>query len=201
MNERSSARAATAVRGSAVGLLTFLLGYLLAYVTGATAVTRALRGFAPGGASPGWQFAPEWKVVGWLFYDAHAAGTHVPGVTGLVDLVTLAGVQYLYVVPPLLLVLAGGLLARLDRVDGPRAGLGVGMTVGVGYLLAVVFGLLLVGFVGIGPDPLRALVLAGVVYPVAFGAVGGVLAGVLATDRSAGASERRGGELEHARLP
>ena len=57
-----------------------------------------------------------------------------------------------------------------------------GATVAVGYLPLVVVLAVLVRHVNVQPSFLRALVVAGIVYPVAFGAAGGVLAAVLRAD-------------------
>lgn len=170
------------VYGAVAGTVVYVLGYLLAYATATSAIERVARGYGPL-ESAGAAFAPAWKAVGWAFYDAHLVGTRLPGVSGHLDLVSLAGVQFLYLVPPLLLVLAGGVVAMLVGVNGPRSGVRAGLTIAVGYLLFSVIGALLVSFVGIQPDLLRAAVVAGVVYPVAFGAFGGWLVGVVRAGR------------------
>ncbi|WP_458188150.1 hypothetical protein [Haladaptatus sp. NG-WS-4] len=59
-----------------------------------------------------------------------------------------------------------------------------GMTVAVGYLAAVVLGLLVASQAGVAPSPLRALVIAGVVYPVAFASLGGAAVGLFARETS-----------------
>lgn len=190
---RNQSLGATAlVYGAVAGTVTYLLGYLIVFTTASSAVERIARGYGPleGAGAP---FAPAWKAAGWAFYDAHLVGTRLPGVSGHVDLVSLAGVQFLYLVPPLLLVLAGGVVAMLVGVDGPRSGVRAGLTIAVGYLLFAVIGALLVSFVGIQPDLLRASVIAGVVYPIAFGAIGGWLVGVVRADRRPAADGRLSG--------
>lgn len=173
---------ATVVYGAIVGISVYIVGYLLTYATAASAVNRAAQGNARL-ADAGAAFAPAWKAVGWVFYDAHLVGTRLPNASGHVNLVGLSGVQFLYLVPPLLLLAAGGTVAYLTGVDHPKAGVQAGLTIAIGYLLFAIIGAILVSFVGIQPDLLRAAVVAGIVYPVAFGAIGGGLVGVLRADR------------------
>lgn len=165
------------VRGGAAGAVAYFLGYAFAYLTAADAVGRAVRAFQPL-SDAGARFAPAWKVAGWAFSDAHFVGTQFAGRT--VNTVAFGSVEYLYLVPPILLLLAGGLAAALAHSETPRAGLVAGVCVTAGYLpLAVILALLL-QHANVRPSLLRALVVAGVVYPVAFGGIGGALA-VIAT--------------------
>ncbi len=103
--------AATAVRGGAAGTGAFLLGYLFTFLSAADTGVRVAGAFQPL-ASAGGRFAPAWKVAGWLFLDGHVVGTRFDGRT--VDVVSLAGVEFLYLVPPLLLVTAGALVAVIS---------------------------------------------------------------------------------------
>ena len=173
---------ATVVYGTIVGITVYVVGYLVTYATAASAVNRAVQGnvrLTDAGAAS----APAWKAVGWVFYDAHLVGTRLPDVSGHVDFVGLSGVQFLYLVPPLLLIIAGGSVTYLTRVNDPKAGVQAGLTITIGYLLFAIIGAILVSFVGIQPDLLRAAVVAGIVYPVVCGAIGGGLVGVLRADR------------------
>ncbi|MGM0718125.1 MAG: transporter [Halobacteriota archaeon] len=170
------------VYGVIVGITGYVVGYLLTYATAASAVKRAVRGTVPLNDA-GAAFAPAWKAVGWVFYDAHLVGTRVPNTSGHIDLVGHSEVQFLYLVPPLLLVVAGGSVAYFTRVKDPKAGVQAGLMIAIGYLPFAIIGAILVSFVGIQPDLLRAAVVAGIVYPVAFGAIGGGLVGVLRADR------------------
>ncbi|MDS0474497.1 hypothetical protein [Natrinema sp. 1APR25-10V2] len=172
--------AATAVRGGAAGVGSFLLGYLFTFLSAADTGVRVAGAFQPL-ASAGGRFAPAWKVAGWLFLDGHAVGTRFDGRT--VDAVSLAGVEFLYLVPPLLLVAAGALVAVTSASTTRRQGLVDGATVTVGYLLFVVVFAILTQHGNVRPTLLRALVVAGVAYPVAFGGLGGILAVVARTDR------------------
>ena len=172
----------TIIYGVIVGISVYVVGYLVTYATAASAVNQAIQGnvrLNDAGAA----FAPAWKAVGWVFYDAHLVGTRLPDASGHVDFVGVSEVQFLYLVPPLLLIIAGGVVAYLTRVDDPTAGVQAGLVIAIGYLPFAVIGAILVSFVGIQPDLLRAAVVAGIVYPVACGAVGGGLVGVLRADR------------------
>jgi hypothetical protein len=177
-----SGETATFVYGVVVGITVHIVGYLVTYASAASAVKRAVQGTTPL-TDAGAAFAPAWKAVGWVFYDAHLVGTRLPDTTGHIDLVGYSEVQFLYLIPPLLLIIAGGIVAYLTRVTDPKTGVQVGVTITLGYLPFAIIGAILVSFVGIQPDLLRAAVIAGIVYPVAFGAIGGGLIGVLRADR------------------
>ncbi|MFB6218231.1 MAG: transporter [Halobacteriaceae archaeon] len=165
--------AATAVvRGGAAGAVAYLGGYISVYPA-AGDVRRLARAFEPLAAAGG-RGAPAWKVTGWAFYDAHFVGTRFAG--RAVDLVSFAGLDPLYLVPPLSLALAGGVAAYTAGARRRRTGELAGMAVAAGYLPLVVGLAVLVRSAGVGPALLRAVVVAGVVYPVAFGGTGGVLA-------------------------
>jgi len=183
---RPLVRPATVVVGAVTGTAAYLLGYLLVALAAGGALDGPLRGFGPL-ADAGARFAPTWKTAGWLFYDAHFVGTRVPGF-GPVDLVALAGQQYAYLVPPLALLAAGAAVAAYADVATPWAGVVVGTSVVAGYGLLALLGALVLPSVGVGPSLLRSVVLVGVVYPVAFGAAGGALAGVVRADRATSAA-------------
>lgn len=168
----------TVIRGAALGAVAYLAGYLLAFVTAVGELQRLVRGYVPL-AEAGARFAPEWKLAGWAFYDAQFVGTRFPGQS--VNVVSFAGVEFLYLVPPVLLLLAGGAVAWLSGSEESRDGLRAGATVAAGYVTLVVVLAVLVRHVNVQPSFLRALVVAGIVYPVAFGGVG-ALAAVLRAD-------------------
>lgn len=177
----SQTRNATVIRGTAGGAIAFALGYLGTWVLAGTKAAN-VTAYGPFGGA-----IPDWKALFWLLYDAHFVGTRTPEVFGpggslwgggdLVDTAALLGVESLYVVPVVILVVAGAVLATRAGVPTPRGGAIVGATLAVGYLAAVVLGLFPTTHGGIAPSPLRAIVIAGIVYPVVFGAIGGALAG------------------------
>lgn len=172
----------TLARGTGVGAVAFLLGYLVTWIlAGAKAAGTTVGGVLIGSV-------PEWKVVLWMFYDSHFVGTRTPEVFGpgggllgggdLVDTVGAFDAEYLFAVPVVLLLLAGATVAARSGAATPRKGFFAGLTVAVGYLAIAVLGLFVATEGGIAPSPLRAIVIAGVVYPVVFGALGGLTVGL-----------------------
>lgn len=191
MVTRTLTRGTSLGRGAVLGAFACLLGYLGTWVLAGARVAELGDDGLFGGR------VPAWKAVLWLFYDSHFVGTRLPAVYGpggdllfrseLVDTVGVLDAGYLYAVPVLLLFLAGAAVALLVGTTGPLDGLLVGASVTAGYLVVVVLGLFVATQGGVAPNPLRALVFAGIVYPVAFGAVGGATAGLFgrnATERT-----------------
>jgi hypothetical protein len=182
---------ATVIRGAAAGLAAFLVGYVLTYAWRAPSVSDSLQGLNFLAQLLGIDAIPTWKGVGWLFYGAHGVATRFPtpgGGTELINLVEQSGdgaVALLYVIVPVLLVLAGAATARLVDADDTTEAALAGATVAVGYLVLAAVGTVLfahgIGDTGssIAPDPVTAILLAGVLYPVVFGAVGGALSSYL----------------------
>lgn len=137
---------------------------------------------------------PAWKAAGLLFYNAHLVGTVVPAPRGgsvTRNLLSNGGalMQLLFAVPPLVLVAAGLLVTRdaptvrglrYDLGSGAvRYGLNGGLATMLGYLPLAMAGsfVFAVGRSGpdVAPDVLGAWVLAGALYPLLFGGIGGVL--------------------------
>lgn len=186
---QSSARpdVATAVRGTVAGVAAFVVGYVLVYAWRAPAVNDSLRGLNFLAQLLGVDAIPTWKGVGWLFFGAHGVATRFPlpgGGTEFVNLVEQSGdgtVVVLYVLVPVLLSLAGAVTAWFVDARDPVAGAAAGATVAVGYLVLAALGTVLfthgIGNSGasIAPDPVTGVLLAGLVYPVTFGAIGGAL--------------------------
>lgn len=183
---------ATFVRGTVGGAIGFLLGYLITWIlAGTKAASLTVDG--PFGGS-----VPDWQAVLWVFYDSHFVGIRTPEVFGpdgalwaggeLVHIIDLLGVEYLYAVPAVVLFVAGAVVATLGGTRTPREGAFAGMAVATGYIVVVIFGLFVATRGGVAPSPLRALVIAGAVYPVTFGALGGGFAGLYnrATDDDRG---------------
>ncbi|MXR41574.1 transporter [Halobaculum sp. WSA2] len=171
--------------GTLAGVGAYLLGYLVVYVTQAGAVRERLSGLNFLTSLFGGDPVAAWQGVGWYFYNAHFVATVSPTFGGGARSSNLlasadAGVGYLYVVPPLALLLAGAAVAMLheaeEATDGALAALGV---VPAYFLLAVVGTVAFAYGVGdagsVHPDYVTAALLAGVVYPAVFGGVGGAL--------------------------
>ena len=182
-----SSDAGTNVAASAgVGVLAAAIGYLATYLLIASEV-RELVG----------DDVAAWTAVAWFFYNAHLVDVEASGSVGsfggteTVNLIAESGsanADLLYVLPPLVLLGAGALLAvRLEARDLGESVV-AGAPVAIGY--AVVMGLgavvaeassegTVVGFEvsrSIAPPLLPAIVLGGVLYPLVFATGGAVLA-------------------------
>ena len=176
----------TLLRGGAAGLVAFLLGYVLTYAWKAPAVDESLRGINAVAELLGGQAVPTWKAVGWLFFNAHVVATRVPALGGgqnvvnFIDASDDGSLVLLYVLIPVVLVLAGAAVARYGRSDRLGTAAASGAAIVVGYLPAAVALALLVGhtFGGgatVAPDLVTAVAVAGVLYPAFFGALGGAV--------------------------
>jgi hypothetical protein len=176
----------TAGLGAAAGAGAYLLGYLVVYLTQSGSVEERLRGINFVAELLGGDPIPAWKAVGWLFYNAHFVETTVPSLAGTrtVNFLAEAGSpDWLYLLAPLLLVAAGFAIAYLSDARAPGPSGVVGVLAVVGYLPLAALGIALFGY-GVGdgsiaPDAVTAVLLAGAVYPILFGAIGGVLGGRL----------------------
>ncbi len=177
------------VAGAAAGAAAYVFGYLLTYVTQQNQVEERLAGFNFFADLFGGDPIPAWQGVGWLFYNAHFVDTEIPSVIGgarSLNLIAEAdggSLALLYVVPPLLLLAAGLAVGQLSGASEPTDGAQAGVLVVVGYLPLAVVGAFLfryaVGDGSVTPDLITAVLLAGVVYPAVFGALGGVISTVI----------------------
>ena len=171
---------------TAGGLLAWIGGYLSTYLvvapnvrdSGLNRLIEALDG------EPA-----TYELVGWVFYNAHLVdvviedipliGTQSTSYIGGEDGFTVL----LYLVPVALLFAVGLAAARYWQVDTPTEGASLGALLMPGYLLATVAGVLVVevsvGSATGGPDLLAAVVLAGIVYPLVCGGLGGAVGGLL----------------------
>lgn len=180
--------AATTVRGAIAGVGAFVVGYVITYAWRAQSVNDSLRGLNFLAELFGIEAIPTWKGVGWLFYGAHGVATRFPTGTGgteMVNMVEQSGdgtVALLYVLVPVLLLLAGALTAWLVEAFETAEAAAAGATIVVGYFIVAAAGTFLfahsIGDTGssIAPDPVTGVLLAGLLYPVVFGAIGGALA-------------------------
>ena len=126
-----------------------------------------------------------YELVGWTFYNAHFVDTIIEGIPvfGNVARNFIGGSGFselLYLVPIGLLVATGVAVGRARGVDELSEGMIAGVAVVPGYLALSIAGVFLfeISMEGVrgGPDLLPAIVLAGIVYPVVFAGLGGVLA-------------------------
>ena len=170
--------------GAVAGAFAWLLGYLLTYVVTAGRIQEFQGSFLGQVADLFGLEIPTWKIVGWVFYNAHfvdtaagsGAGSAVGGDGGFTAL--------LYVVPPLVLLAAGLAVGRASGAGDPAADALSGATVLLGYLPLSVLGVFLfeatVAGTAVGPSPAPGVLLAGVLYPAVFGVVGAGVAALTA---------------------
>ncbi|MBZ6495293.1 hypothetical protein [Natrinema longum] len=200
MSPQSAATDRTTVsRGSSIaasaglGVFAAVIGYLVTYLV----VGSEVRGTVSGDDIAGW------KAVAWYFYEAHMVDIEATSQVGsfggrrILSLIadsSAAGVDLLYVLPPLVLVGAGAFLAVRWSVTDLGDAVVAGAPVAIGY--AVVLGLgavvaeanteasaLGIEATGsIGPALLPAIVLGGVLYPLVFATAGAAIVAAV-TDR------------------
>ncbi|MFC7070824.1 hypothetical protein [Halobaculum lipolyticum] len=190
-------------RSALVGAAAYVLGYLPASAVAATnraalgdvTLPGATENVDPAPLATVFGSVPEtWTLGGWLFYNAHRAAVALPSAgaeNGVfrptnTDLVAALGgpALALYLVPPVVLVAAGALAMEWGDIGSatPWAG---GASVAVAYTPLLVLGSVVfaagvgdgggLGGIAGSPDTLTTLLTA-LVYPTAFGALGGTLA-------------------------
>jgi len=184
-------RRSSIAASAGIGVFAAVIGYLLTYLLVASEVREAVG-----------DTVAEWKAVAWFFYEAHLVDIEVSGQIGsfagmsTLDLIAqsdAAGVTLLYVVPPLVLLAAGAVLALQWNVTDLGDAVVAGAPVAIGY--AVVMGLGTVATESttetsalgieasssIAPALLPAIVLGGVLYPLVFATAGAAIAAVVTT--------------------
>ncbi|TKX61091.1 transporter [Halorubrum sp. ASP1] len=186
--EQSLARGA--VFGAVAGAVAYVLGYLVTYVTQSGRVEEGLSGINFFADLFGGETISVWRGVGWVFYNAHFVDVEVPSLIGAAQSVSFiaesdGGFTYLYVVPPLLLLVSGVAIARAAGAATPVGGARFGALATAGYLPLALIGAFLFRYAvgdggSVAPTLVTAVLLAGIVYPALFGAVGGAAAGATA---------------------
>ncbi|TMT80361.1 hypothetical protein E2L06_19180 [Haloterrigena sp. H1] len=184
-------RRSSIAASAGIGVFAAVIGYLLTYLLVASEVREAVG-----------DTVAEWKAVAWFFYEAHMVDIEVSGrigsFTGMstLDLIAqsdTASATLLYVVPPLVLLAAGAVLAVRWNVTDLGEAVVAGAPVAIGY--AVVMGLGAVvtestteasalgieASSSIAPAFLPAIVLGGVLYPLVFATAGAAIAAAVAT--------------------
>jgi len=184
MGDTDAKRAAG--RGLAGGIAAWILGYLVVYLLHGGSVRNSF------GADVLEVFTGDpvaWKLVGWLFYNAHNVAVQI-SLLGQRSVNLVAGAEEaaltaLFLVPPVLLVL-GGAVAAWNTAAEPTTAARNGAAVVLGYLPLSLAGAVLFAIGGedasAGPALVTAVLLAGLVYPLVFGAVGGLAGGHLSAD-------------------
>lgn len=172
--------------GALAGAAAYLCGYCFTYLLTVERVRAELARmdvdatlslFGSGGVAP-------WKVTGWFFYGAHFVDVSVTSSamdlsTDVVEVSAGDWRTLLFVLPPLLLLVAGALAARRAGAERVPVAAVAGLTPLPGYFALAFVGAFLtqitVVIASVGPELTRALA-AGFVYPLVFGPLGGVLA-------------------------
>ncbi|MFW6435630.1 MAG: transporter [Halovenus sp.] len=185
-------------RGAALGSVAYVLGYVVTYL-----FVRLSSDSADLGIVAALTDISQFDITGWMFYNAHfvdvtattsAAGQSQSESTNMLSEASNLAVPELfwYLVPIFFLILAGFIVAMtISQSSHTRKAVGAGATVLVGYLPLSIAGLFLFGasvetFGGgatatIGPDKAMGILFAGIVFPVVFGMLGGLLASLVST--------------------
>lgn len=160
------------------GVAAWLVTYLLTYVIAGTDVqNNPLRQLAE---------IPTWKGVGYVFYNAHFVDVIVDLPLFGGEAVSFVGGENgftvaLFALPPAILVIAGLAVGRAGGTDTDSVGDAAvsGATLAVGYVVPSLLGVFVFGSETVSVVPVTATFVAGVIYPLLFGALGGVLAHVV----------------------
>ncbi|QCW01984.1 hypothetical protein [Natrinema pallidum] len=185
-DEGPISRGSSVAASAGLGVFAAAIGYLVTYLLVGSDV-RELFG----------EDVARWKGVAWYFYEAHMvdieASSQVGSFSGtqVLDLIAESGADLLYVVPPLVLLAVGALLAVrwsvTDLGDAVIAGapvtIGYAAVIGLGAIVAEstaeasVFGIEATS--SIAPALVPAIVLGGVLYPLVFATTGAAIAAVV----------------------
>jgi len=165
--------------GLAAGVGAWILGYLAFYLRysgeiGDSAAGTVLDALVEGTGIP--------EVVGWVFFNAHFVRLNVDaGFLGSESVSLLReGAVLPYLAAPVILLLAGVVVGYKARTHGPGDAAVTGTLLVPGYLVCSAVGALAVftlsgGAASASLDPVTALLLAGIVYPAVFGALGALV--------------------------
>lgn len=185
MSASSSDTTPPIVPGAIAGVFAWLVGYVFTYaLTGTDLRESGLNAIIEftGGESA------AYELVGWVFFNAHFVDVVYTGIGQGLPASFVGGEEgftvLLFLVPPALLFAAGLGLGRYYGVTGPNRGAITGVLVVPGYLVLSVFGAFLFRVSALGatgePEFLTAILLAGIIYPLVFGGLGGAVAGMTA---------------------
>lgn len=173
--------------GAAAGAAAWLLSYLFTYIITSSDIQNSVIG----------QFTeiPTWKAVGWVFYNAHFADTivDIPIVGGATNFIGGENgfTPLLFVIPPVLLLVAGLAVGRYAGGDDTGSAALAGATTTISYLLLSIVGVFLFATENVQTDLVMGILLTGVLYPVVFGAVGAVAASLTAGGSSPDSTSSR----------
>jgi hypothetical protein len=189
MNDDSLTDRLPLVEGAVAGVSAYVFGYLVTYLATSGSMEERLSGFNFIAELFGGEPISVWQGVGWLFYNAHFVRTRATGGLGgprsqnFIAASDGGAIVLLYLVPVVLLVGVGFVVARLAGADEAADAAAAGAAVTLGYFPLALIGRFLFSYDGsVAPDLVTALLLAGLVYPLIFGAVGGAAWSVFSED-------------------
>ncbi|WP_049928770.1 hypothetical protein [Halopiger goleimassiliensis] len=162
------------VSGIVNGALSYVAGLLL------SVALFALFGLKPLVGAIGSGLPRPGRMFGWLFYNAHRVPIVADGVS--MSYVDLASLSIAYYATPIVLLGASGyyVAGKVDAVDSPVAGFVAGASTTLGYLPLVALGAVYFEYdasqIVVEIPLLRAILLAGLAYPIVVGGLGGALA-------------------------
>ena len=186
--------------GLVAGLVAFVAGYLLLFaVKGNQIMTNFFRGMRASGTGPqqfqemGIALPEQWKIVGMVYHTLHNVPYSLSISRGGQSFTTTAGRGFMtgdfipWLIPMLVLFVAGFVLASSLRPTSRRDGGITGASVAVGYCLAAVATSFVfmwsatittgtAASISMGPDLLSTVIFTGLVFPIIFGGVGGIVA-------------------------
>lgn len=174
------------VPAAVAGFVSWAIGYVLTYVLVSSDIRESslnefAQTFGDGDAT--------YELVGWVFYNSHFVDAVIDaGFFGSSAANFIGGEDdfsvLLYAIPVVLLFAAGLAIGRYQGVTGVNDGAIAGALVVPGYLVLSIVGAFMFRVEASGasgePDLLPAIVLAGLVYPLIFGAIGGIVAAATA---------------------
>lgn len=174
------------ISGAIAGVLSYLAGYLVLFAWQGPNVESQLQDINTVVTLLGGQEISKSQAVGWLFYNTHFVRTKLASETNTVNFLTeIDGGELLYLLPVLFLLLAGLAVVLFSQVQDPLEGAVTGTLVTVGYLPLAIGGALFfqydVGNSAIQPELVTAIGLAGLLYPLLLGAVGGAFGAALSS--------------------
>lgn len=175
---------------AAFGAVAWIVGYIISYV-GSSVIFDFNLGTNVGGGG-GLQISiAGWKLGGMYFFGAHfvetKASISMMGQSisqGSNPVLEEGGAALILLVVPILVLLgAGYLLGQQMRGSDPTAAAQSGALLVAGYLPLSVVGVFLFEWslgqdgasLSIAPDMITGIILAGIVYPVVLGGIGGYL--------------------------
>ncbi|WP_135667167.1 hypothetical protein [Halorhabdus rudnickae] len=195
----------TVASGFVGGVAAHLVGFAVIYLRTAGSLSADDIETIGGLGELGIQIDPPgvWQVVGWLYYAAHNVDVmlEVSGLgrsrTGRLPLTEgILWERWFVLVPIVTLLAAGFVLAFVGSAPDLRGAILTGSSVAVGYATLAVAGVVVTAWDitvsygslsasgSVSPDPLWGVLLAGILYPILLGGLGGAVARTVTHQRN-----------------